>query len=58
MCFQVIAAGGLLPLLEIIESNIHVNLRKAACLVIGSLAASAPLQDVLLVSTQAFSTTT
>ena len=45
---EVIAAGGLLPLLEIVQSNIHVELRRHACLALASLAATETLQDVLI----------
>jgi len=45
---QVVAAGGLLPLLEIVQSRIHVELRRHACLVLASLAATEALQSILI----------
>jgi hypothetical protein len=45
---EVVAAGGLLPLLEIVQSRIHVELRRHACLALASLAAAEALQDVLI----------
>lgn len=45
---EVIAAGGLLPLLEIVQSHIHVELRRHACLALASLAATEALQDILI----------
>ena len=45
---EVVAAGGVRPLLQIVQSRIHVKLRRAACLVLGSAAASEALQGVLV----------
>ena len=45
---EVVAAGGVLPLLEIVQSRIHVELRRHAYLALASLAASEALQDILI----------